>query len=288
MPYAVGTGLAYIMGMSSVSAWRHRKSGNIEVKLGLALGLSMLAGVKFGELTMKALAQEGQADFVVRLLYIVMLLSLGLYMMYESIRARVRNTRNAEGTPAVAPLQKLPWQPHIDLGTDGGASISFWPVAGIGLGAGFLTGILGVGGGFILMPIMIYLIGIPTISAVGTSLMCLLIASPFGVLVYHLNDMVLFKAALLMIGGALIGAPLGVHASHKVHGRNLRLLYAIMITIGGISVILRQVGAELAARIVITSAAGGMAALIMLLTVLANMRSKQESGSQTVRGAGRT
>lgn len=288
MPFAVGTGLAYIMGMSSVSAWRHRRRGHLRVKLGLAIGAAMFLGIKIGEQFVTILDRRGQADSVIRALYIVLLLGLGIYMLVHTCKACAGNDpadggeSNGDDSCHDAPLRRWTLKPLIELGQPG-AAISLWPVLGIGLATGVLTGVLGVGGGFILMPIMIYLIGLSTIAAVGTSLLCILLASPFGVLVYALAGRVEFAAAGLMVVGALLGAPIGVMASHKVHGSKLRVLYALMIIFGGLSVLLKELDEAFPQRhfgtasvSVIFTAAGGMALLIIVLMLVANVTTRGE------------
>jgi uncharacterized membrane protein YfcA len=282
MPAAVGTGLAYITGMSWVSAWRHRRRGYIRVKLGVTIGCAMAAGVKAGEWIMTALVRRGQADSIVRMLYIFLLFSLGAYMLRKTLHARGRGQLSAShaDSHSGAPLQRVSWRPRIALDHEE-ATVSFWPVAGLGVATGLLTGILGVGGGFVLMPMMIYLIGLSTVSAVGTSLLCLVLVSPFGVLVYAIAGNVHFTAAGVMIAGALAGAPIGVYASHQVAGQRLRFLYAIMIVIGGLSVLLKQLDHwfpshwfALASEVIILAAAGGMATLILTVTLVKGKSAK--------------
>jgi len=302
MTHAVGTGLGCIMGMTCVSSWEHRKRGNIDVRLGLIIGLTMIVGVQFGKKLMMALDQAGKADPVVRGLYIVFLLGLGGFMLWDTF-ARGRAAESGEsGEPSrkQAPLQRLQCRPMVRLPKTG-IVVSLWPLLAIGLLAGFLSGILGVGGGFMLMPIMVYLIGVPTVVAVGSSLFCLLLSSPFGVLTYsgaltfivegcrelglfrflfegaplqtlldtvRAEGRVEFVAAGIMILGAVVGAPIGVYASHVIKGRCLRCLYGVMIILGGVSVTFRQLGLERSARGTIMGAAGGMVCLIIVLTLV--------------------
>ena len=280
IPYAVGTGLAYIFGMSSVSAWRHRRWGKIEPGLALVIGGAMVVGVKLGEKAVMLLDERGEADSVVRILYIVFLVGLGLYMLVDGLRDRIRGGEHAKDSAPRrdALFQRCLVPPVLHLPRSG-IRLSVWPLLGVGVGTGFLSGMLGAGGGFVLMPVMVYLVGMQTVAAVGTSLVCLVLASPFGVLAYGLEGRVEFVAALIMIAGALVGAPLGVRASHIVKGAALRLLYSVMIIVGGASVLLKQLGSrtggaafDVAARVVILSAAGGMALLILVLMLAAIIR----------------
>ena len=299
MTHAVGTGFAYIFGMSGVSAWKHRGHGNLEYRLGLIIGLSMIVGVKLGKMTMMALASGGNADVVVRWIYVVFLLGLGTFMLYETLRSAGReqasevDSEDATGTatpgdnerPALC--QRLNLGPHIRLPKTG-IRVSLPPLIVIGLFAGYMSGIMGVGGGFLLMPIMVYLVGVPTTVAVGTSLVCILLASPFGLFEYWREGFVAFPAAGAMVVGAVVGAPLGVWASKLLHGRWLRLMYAVMIILGGVSVVLKQVstmssvpGLDLASRIVILGAAGGMGVMILLMASRKQEKCAPNSGGET-------
>ncbi len=314
MPYAVGTGLGYVFGMALVSGWQHRRHGNMEVRLGFGLGVPMVAGVEIGKTVVGRLERLGQADSVIRWIYIAFLLGLGSAMLWEYWRAARRGPApERESVRRRPPLfLRLGWPPRIHLPASG-VRISLWAMLGAGLFTGVLAGVLGVGGGFLLMPMMAYLMGAPTLVAVGTSLLCLLIASPFAVLVYsgapafvvqtvhhsgisglfdlgtawpaflstlHTAGRVEYGAAGLMIAGALVGSPLGVAAGERVRGRILRLLYAVMIMLGGISVALKQAGLDAGAEILIFGVAGGMSLLILVLMARALWRAREHSAGE--------
>ncbi len=266
MGTAVGTGFGYIMGMSLVSAYKHRQRGNIDLILGLVIGITMIVGIQFGKAVIMVLEKGGNTGPVVRILYIVLLFGLGSFMLKDAL-SQPREASGPGGGQAKG-LQRIRLRPLLTLPRSG-IEISLWPLVAIGLTAGFLSGILGVGGGFMLMPIMVYLLGVPTLVAVGTSLICLVVASPFGTLAYAMAGRIDFAAVAVMVLGACVGAPIGVGASRHLHGSRLRLLYAVMTLLGGASVVLRQLDLALASRAVILGAVGGMCALIMAMTVIA-------------------
>jgi hypothetical protein len=124
----------------------------------------------------------------------------------------------------------------ISLPASGIKSVSLWIVIFVFLFTGFLSGFLGVGGGFIRMPALVYLIGVPTVIAVGTDLMSVLFA-----VTYALKGRVEFIAAFIMLIGASIGAQIGATAVKYIKGYGIRLLFAIMITLAGCSIALEQV-----------------------------------------------
>jgi uncharacterized membrane protein YfcA len=143
-----------------------------------------------------------------------------------------------------------------------GITISFWTVTGVFLFTGWLSGFLGVGGGFIRMPALIYLIGCPTAIAVGTDLFSVLFAGAYGCWTYGVKGAVDVIAAIFMLVGASIGAQIGVTAVKYIRGYGIRLLFAIMIILAGISVVLKQLELTTFAAWMVMSAALGMCVVI--------------------------
>lgn len=129
----------------------------------------------------------------------------------------------------------------VSFPTSGIESVSLWIVLFIFFFTGFLSGFMGVGGGFIRMPALVYLIGCPTAIAVGTDLMSVLFSGAYGCFTYALKGRVEIIAAIYMLLGASIGAQLGVTAVKYIRGYGIRLLFAIMIAFAGIAVVIEQV-----------------------------------------------
>jgi len=119
-------------------------------------------------------------------------------------------------------------------------SVSIWVIFLIFLFTGFLSGFMGVGGGFIIMPALVYLIGLPTAIAVGTSLITVLFSGAYGCLTYALKGRVELIAAVIMLFGAAIGAQIGSTAVRYIKGYGIRLLFAIMIIFAAFSVATEQ------------------------------------------------
>ncbi len=284
MPYAVGTGLAYLTGMSLISAIKHKSANAIEPGLAITLGTAMVIGIQAGKSTLMGLEARGMADEILRILYILLLFALGFFMLRDCL---VRGNSPRDKTPAKDQLDRAYAQnfalwPMLHFKTSD-IKVSFWAVAVIGVCIGFFSGLLGAGGGFLLVPALYYLIGTPTIVAVGTSLLCILIASPFGTTIYAIEGHVNFPATLTMLLGAGLGAPLGVRAAHAVKGTQMRFFYSLMIMCGGISVLLKELDTRLesalltqASRIVIFAAGGGIVATIMFLWFKTVILSKKE------------
>jgi uncharacterized protein len=119
-------------------------------------------------------------------------------------------------------------------------AVSLWIIIGIFLSTGFISGLLGIGGGFIIMPTLIYLIGLPTIVAVGTTLITVLFSSAYGCFIYAIHGRVEIIAALILLVGASIGVQVGATAIKYIKGYGIRLLFAIMIVFAAMSVITEQ------------------------------------------------
>jgi len=138
-------------------------------------------------------------------------------------------------------LHSINLPPMISFPSSDIKSVSLWIVLLIFMITGFLSGFLGVGGGFIRMPALVYLIGVPTVIAVGTDLMSVLFAGAYGCFTYALKGRVEFIAAFFMLIGASIGAQIGATAVRYIKGYGIRLLFAIMIVFAGCSVALEQI-----------------------------------------------
>lgn len=132
--------------------------------------------------------------------------------------------------------------PHISLPASGIESISVWVVLGVSFVAGLLAGMLGVGGGFIRMPMMVYLIGVPTHVAVGTDLFEIVISAGFGTVTHALKGNVDILMALVMNTGAVIGAQIGAASTRFLVGPRIRFYFSFLPMLGATLVILRLLG----------------------------------------------
>jgi uncharacterized membrane protein YfcA len=267
MAYAIGTDLAHIFGKSIVATAKHRKMGNVDMKLGLLSIVGSVIGVEIGAQNVMWLTRIGLAGPVVRYTYMFLLFGLGFYMLYDYLtkdkRAAAQAAKQAaRATGAMPPRKSWNLPPMIHFPASG-ITISFWTVTGVFLFTGWLSGFLGVGGGFIRMPALIYLIGCPTAIAVGTDLFSVLFSGAYGCFTYGIKGRVEIIAAILMLIGASIGAQIGVTAVKYVRGYGIRLLFAIMIILAGLSVALKQFNMTVTAGWVVMVAALGMCVVIM-------------------------
>ncbi len=279
MSFAIGTDLAHIFGKSIIATKKHSKMGNVDVKLGLISIIGSIIGVELGAQTIMFLEKVGDVGMVVRWIYMVLLFGLGIFMVLDYLKATKAESSTdsdtgatpTKGTPISQKLYSIKIPPVISLPASGIEAVSFWVIFAVFMLTGFLSGLLGVGGGFILLPSLIYLIGCPTAVAVGTSLLCVLFMGGYGCFSYAMKGRTELIAAMIMLVGAAVGAQIGVLATRYVRGYGIRILFAIMIILAGISVALKQAYAMLEtpwlgtiAGIVVLGAAGSMTLLIFL------------------------
>lgn len=242
--FVVGTDLAHMTGKSIVAARRHRTLGHIDIKLGMIMVTGTLAGVELGAQIIEALEAAGTVDHVLKITYVVILLIISAFTAWESIRA-IRMTRDEKMEVKDAlgfqgfsrQMQRIRIPPYVSLPDSGIASISIWPVIGVGFITGLLAGTLGVGGGFIRMPLLVYFLGIPTHVAIGTDLFEIIISAGYGTLTHALKGNVDIMMALVMHTGAALGAQIGAVSTRFFAGPKIRLVFSALPLIGALLVL---------------------------------------------------
>ena len=247
MAYAIGTDMAHVAGKSIVATVKHKKLGNVDMKLGLMMVIFTGSGIELGARTIMWLERIGRVGPVVRMVYIVFLFSVGLFMLYEYYQLTRHSSKHEMREPGMSrlsrKLQGIYLPPMITLSTSG-IVISLWIIGGVALFTGFFAGFLGVGGGFIRMPSLVYVIGCRTTVAVGTDLFEVMITGAYGAFTYAAKARVEIVAALVMLSGAAIGAQFGTLATKYVKGLTIRLYFAVTMLLSGVSVIFKQISSH--------------------------------------------
>lgn len=249
MNFVVGTDLAHMTGKSIVAAKRHRSLGHVDIKLGAFMVLATIVGVEVGAQIIEKLERLGSVDSVIGAIYVGILLIISVFTAWESVRAlRMIRTDQMDVKDAVGfhglsrRIHGFKLWPMISFPSSGIASISLWTVLGVGFLTGLLSGALGVGGGFIRMPLLVYVVGIPTHVAVGTDLFEIVFSAGYGTLTHALKGNVDILMALVMHTGAAIGAQIGATSTRFFAGPKIRLFFSALPLIGAIMVIVRLVG----------------------------------------------
>jgi uncharacterized protein len=302
MPYAIGTDFAHIFGKSIVATKKHGRMGNVDWKLGLTTMAGTIPGVEVGAqliMYLEKLGHQSGVDIVgaaVRWTFIIMLMGLGSFMLYDYFVIRKRKEEQAKQEAIlnqqggarkksiVEKIRNIKLPPMISYPKSGITSISFWVIAIIFFFCGFISGFLGVGGGFIRMPTLVYLIGCPTALAVGTDLFVVMLDGAYGCFTYALKGRVELFAAVFMLLGASIGAQIGVTAVRYIRGYGIRLLFAIMVLFAGLSVLLKQLNSMLKIEIfqvlsgwVIMGSAITLCLIIIIRLFIAFSREKKKA-----------
>jgi uncharacterized membrane protein YfcA len=249
MNFVVGTDLAHMTGKSIVAARRHRVLGHVDIKLGLLMVLGTVPGVEVGARMVEGLEASGNIDSVIGGAYVIILIAIGAFTLWESLRAmQLVRTEQMDAKDALAfqgvarTVHRFRVPPLISLPESGIESISLWVVVGVSFLTGMLAGVLGVGGGFIRMPMLVYMIGVPTHVAVGTDLFEIVISAGFGTVTHALKGNVDILMALVMQTGAAIGAQIGATSTRFFAGPRIRLFFSFLPFIGAALVILRLLG----------------------------------------------
>ena len=274
--YAVGTGLALIMGSSIINMLKHRGLGNVDFKLGILMVLGSVPAVYLAERLNNTLETAGLAGPVIRYVYVIVLLALAAFLIYDYFKTRLPASdppadRTAGGealsTARLARrVQTLRLPPH-SIPLPGRPALSTYvalPAAGIdrisifipllvGFGIGFFAGLLGAGGGFILMPVLVYVLGIPTTVAIGTDLFQVIITGSAGTFNYACGVSALLSQdclnrvdllmALIILAAASAGSQIGATATRYVNPARIRILYGITVLSGAVAIALGQIAA---------------------------------------------
>jgi uncharacterized protein len=245
MNFVVGTDLAHMTGKSIVASKRHRTMGHVDVKLGAVMVLGTMTGVEVGAQVIESLKKSGRVDTVIGVSYIVILLAISAFTAWESLRAiRMIRTdqmdvKDALGITGLAEkVHGIKLWPMISFPASGISSISLWTILGVGFITGVLSGSLGVGGGFIRMPLLVYVVGLPTHVAVGTDLFEIVFSSGFGTLTHALKGNVDILMALVMQTGAAVGAQIGATSTRFFAGPKIRLLFSALPILGALMVLI--------------------------------------------------
>ena len=226
---AVATEANQIVASSFSGVLAHLRRKTVDLRMGTVLLVGGLIGAAFGVVLFNYLKSLGQVDLLVRLCYVVFLGVIGGMMFFESLRA-IRQTRSGKVIPR---RKKHNWIHGLPLKMrfrTSGLYISVIPPVLVGVAVGILAAIMGVGGGFIMVPAMIYLLGMPTKVVVGTSLFQIIFVTAFTTMLHattnYTVDVVL--AVLLLVGG-VIGAQVGTQIGTRMKAEQLRILLALMV-----------------------------------------------------------
>ncbi|ROR02989.1 sulfite exporter TauE/SafE family protein [Desulfosoma caldarium] len=226
-----------IVGASTSGTVAHFRLGNVDFKMGLLLLLGGVLGGTLGVHIIKILRRLGNADFLISLTYVLMLGIIGTYMFQESYRSLKKTSREPEKVPASAnpgrPSVYARFVASLPLEADfprSGVRMSVLMPVLLGTLVGILAAIMGVGGGFIMVPVMVYLLRMPMHVVVGTSLFQILFTCVnVTIMQSYINQTVDFVLAFLLLLGSTVGAQVGARISKRLRGDQLKIILAVLV-----------------------------------------------------------
>jgi uncharacterized membrane protein YfcA len=249
--FAVGTDLAHIVGKSVVAAKRHRALGNVDLRLGFIMAIGTMGGAEVGAQLIQMLKRAGNVNLVVSVVSIAIYVSISSFMIWEAwrtLRLSKKRRPRSKGAGAASKqdessfshrtraIQRFHLWPMISLPTSG-VTISLWVIVVVSFIGGLFSGFLGGGAGYIRMPMMVYVLGIPTHLAVGTDLFEIIISASYGTFSHAIKGNVDILIALVMNTGAAIGAQIGAISTQYFAGPKIRLAFVPLPLIGAAIVI---------------------------------------------------
>lgn len=278
-PVAVGSGLAFVFGTSVIGALSHRDHGQVCYTLAAVMILGMMFGIEIGTRVVFQLADLGSADFVISVVYVGLLGVVGLVVLRDT---RTDGTDVRAGRVGIR-VQAITLPPTVSL--PGGATVSVWVILAVGSGIGILSGCLGVGGGFLLLPVMVYGFGIPAAIAAGTSLLQISISGAFGTFVYAQSNAVNIPVVAALLAGSAFGARIGAGATRLVNEADIREYFAGTLFAGAVATASKQVSAAYGVETLETASVVlifGTAVLVggaIVHTSIDSLRKNREQGS---------
>ncbi|MBV9490623.1 MAG: sulfite exporter TauE/SafE family protein [Verrucomicrobia bacterium] len=249
--FVVGTDLAHIVGKSIVAARKHRALGNIDLRLALIMVVGTIIGSEMGVQAIEELKRRANVNQVVGAVTIVVLTAMAGFVAWESWATLAMQKRRANASGGhrqgkddafafdwvAKAVQRVKWAPVLSLPHSGIESVSLWAILGVAVVGGLFSGFLGGGAGYIRMPSMVYLLGIPTHVAIGTDLFEIIISAGYGTIRHALHGNVDVLIALVMQTGAAVGAQIGANLTQYFTGPRIRLAFAPLPLIGALLVI---------------------------------------------------
>ena len=225
-----------IVAASTSGTFAHYRMGNVDIKMGLLLLVGGIIGGTLGVQVIKILRAMGNADFVIKITYVIMLGVVGFYMFVESLQSLrqrqvsvPKRTEPEKVSVYARIIQALPWQMHFEKS---GVTFSILLPLFLGIIVGILAAIMGVGGGFIMVPVMVYMLRMPMHVVVGTSLFQILFTcinvTFMQSITNHTVDLVL---AIILLVGSTLGAQIGAKISRRLKADQLKILLASIVLV---------------------------------------------------------
>lgn len=282
--FAVGTSLAWVAGNCAAGAFAHGELGNVDIRLGLVMTTATIAGMEAGVRVLNWAKDASLANEGVLAIATGALLAVGAYTLREAV-GRKRQLDRMRGQRHIPPLQPEAWSKLRGLNIPpelyfprSQVHISLWVTLGIGLSVGTLAGMMGVGGGFAMVPALMYLVGVPPSVAVGTNLFQATFSAAYGVVRHSMSANVVIFASFVLLVASSVGVQFGAHVMRHVRGVSVRYVLGICILLAAVGAALKLSGillgngaawSEVGSRAVTFGSLGVAVAMIVALFIVA-------------------
>ena len=240
-PVAIGSSMAFVFGTAVIATLKHHDVGQVDYKLGALMFVGIALGIEGGKVLVLGLDQLGHAEVVVGTIYVLLLAAIGALFLRSALENADGDDVDADEEttddeiPELAKKIKSYNVPPMMTLTDG-SKASLWTISGVGGGVGLVSGFLGVGGGFIRMPAIYYLIGVPLAAAVGTSLFGALMSGAVGSFTYGLDGVVDLGVVTALLAGSALGARIGSASTAYVDESDVTVYFGIMLLLASTAV----------------------------------------------------
>jgi uncharacterized membrane protein YfcA len=248
-PVAIGSSMAFVFGTAVIATLKHHDVGSVDYKLGGLMFVGIVVGIEAGKTLVFGLEAIGRAEAVVGAAYVLLLAAIGAIFTRNALHqddaaSDAGESGDDEEIPEIAKAIKSHDIPPMVTLTDGSRA-SVWIISGVGGGVGVVSGFLGVGGGFIRMPAIYYLVGVPLASAVGTSLFGALMSGAVGAFSYGLSGVIDVGVVTALLVGSALGARIGSAATAHVDEDDVTIYFGIRLLLASLAVAFGELSAWL-------------------------------------------
>ncbi len=238
-PVAIGSSMAFVFGTAVIATMKHHDIGQVDYKLGALMFVGIALGIEVGKTFVFFLDTLGRAEFVVGVIYVLLLAGIGLLFTRSALDQEETDSDedipDGDDVPEIArTIKSYNIPPMITLAD--GTKASLWTISGVGAGVGVVSGLLGVGGGFVRMPAIYYLIGVPLAAAVGTSLFGALMSGAVGAFTYGLSGVIDLGVVTALLAGSALGARIGSAATAYVDEDDVTIYFGLMLLLASVAV----------------------------------------------------
>ena len=257
-PVAIGSSMAFVFGTAVIATMKHHDSGQVDYRLGALMFVGIALGIEAGSRLVFGLEVLGIAEAVVGIAYVVVLAAIGLLFTRSALNDAAEDGDGADGdsnddpggpsgdddVPAIAQtIQSYEVPPMMTLAD--GQRASLWTISGVSAGVGVVSGFLGVGGGFVRMPAIYYVIGTSLAAAVGTSLFTGLLSGGVGAFTYGRAGVIDLGIVTALLLGSALGARIGSGATAYVNEDDVTIYFGLMLLVASVAVALGEAAAWL-------------------------------------------